>query len=199
MEIKTAVIPVAGKGTRFYPVTKAVPKELLPLVDTPVIHHIVREAALAGIERIVLVTQKGKTALEDYFDSDLGDELLSKVEVISIRQGAPKGLGHAVLRAKPVVGNEPFVVLLGDDIIDAKESVTSQLVKAYKAQGNSPVVGVMEVSETDVSKYGIVAGSPVVGVMEVSEADVSKYGIVAGTAVDERTWLLSNLVEKPKA
>jgi UTP--glucose-1-phosphate uridylyltransferase len=177
MEIKTAVIPVAGKGTRFYPVTKAVPKELLPLVDTPVIHHIVREAALAGIERIVLVTQKGKTALEDYFDSDLGDELLSKVEVISIRQGAPKGLGHAVLRAKPVVGNEPFVVLLGDDIIDAKESVTSQLVKAYRTQGNSPVVGVME----------------------VSEADVSKYGIVAGTAVDERTWLLSHLVEKPKA
>lgn len=176
MEIKTAVIPVAGKGTRFYPVTKAVPKELLPLVDTPVLHHIVSEAAQAGIERVVLVTSRGKTSIEDYFDNDLGSELLKKVKVISIRQDAPKGLGHAVLTAKPVVGNEPFAVLLGDDVIDAKDSVTSQLVKAYHKQG----------------------GSPVVGVMEVAESEVSKYGIVSGQSVDERTWLLDALVEKPK-
>ena len=119
MEIKTAVIPVAGKGTRFLPVTRAVAKELLPLVDTPIIHHIVLEAARAGVERIVLITSKGKTALVDYFDSDqVGDEILKKIDIISVRQTVPRGLGHAVLCARPVVGKEPFALLLGDDVID---------------------------------------------------------------------------------
>lgn len=176
MEIKTAVIPVAGRGTRFHPVTKAVAKELLPLVDTPILHHIVLEAARAGIQRIVLITSKGKTSLEDYFDSDLDDELLRKIDIISVRQGAPKGLGHAVLCAKPIVGNEPFAVLLGDDVIDSDVSVTKQLVEAFQRHENSPVVGVME----------------------VADEDTVKYGIVGGRECDKDTWLLDTLVEKPK-
>lgn len=176
MEIKTAVIPVAGRGTRFHPVTKVVAKELLPLVDTPILHHIVLEAARAGIQRIVLITSKGKTSLEDYFDSDLDDELLRKIDIISVRQGAPKGLGHAVLCAKPIVGNEPFAVLLGDDVIDSEVSVTKQLIDAFQRHENSPVVGVME----------------------VADEDTSKYGIVGGQEAGKDTWLLDTLVEKPK-
>jgi len=176
MEIKTAVIPVAGRGTRFHPVTKVVAKELLPLVDTPILHHIVLEAARAGIQRIVLITSKGKTGLEDYFDSDLDDELLKKIDIISVRQGAPKGLGHAVLCAKPIVGNEPFAVLLGDDVIDAEVSVTKQLIETFQRHENSPVVGVMEVADEDTSKYGIVGGEEIV----------------------KDTFLLDTLVEKPK-
>lgn len=175
MEIKTAVIPVAGRGTRFHPVTKVVAKELLPLVDTPILHHIVLEAAKAGIQRVVLITSKGKTGLEDYFDTEQDDELLRKIDIISVRQGTPKGLGHAVLCAKPIVGHEPFAVLLGDDVIDAEESVTGQLIRTFHAQG----------------------GAPVVGVMEVAEEEVKKYGIVGGKAVNDRTWLLDTLVEKP--
>jgi UTP--glucose-1-phosphate uridylyltransferase len=176
MEIKTAVIPVAGRGTRFHPVTKVVAKELLPLVDTPILHHIVLEAARAGIQRIVLITSKGKTGLEDYFDSDLDDELLRKIDIISVRQGAPKGLGHAVLCAKPIVGNEPFAVLLGDDVIDSEVSVTKQLIEVFQRNENSPVVGVME----------------------VADEDTSKYGIVGGKESGKDTWLLDTLVEKPK-
>lgn len=176
MQVKTAVIPVAGRGTRFHPVTKAVAKELLPLVDTPILHHIVLEAARAGINRIVLITSKGKTSLEDYFDSDQDDELLKNLDIISVRQGTPKGLGHAVLCARPIVGNEPFAVLLGDDVIDSEVSVTRQLIDVFEKNKGSPVVGVMEVSSEDTSKYGIVGGKP----------------------VDERTLLLDTLVEKPK-
>ena len=177
MEIKTAVIPVAGKGTRFLPVTRAVAKELLPLVDTPIIHHIVLEAARAGVERIVLITSKGKTALVDYFDSDqVGDEILKKIDIISVRQTVPRGLGHAVLCARPVVGKEPFALLLGDDVIDSEVSVTKQLIEVSRNYDQSPVVGVME----------------------VSEEDTSKYGIVGGKEVAEGTLLLDRLVEKPK-
>jgi UTP--glucose-1-phosphate uridylyltransferase len=176
MEIKTAVIPVAGRGTRFLPVTKVVAKELLPLVDTPILHHIVLEAARAGIQRIVLITSKGKTSLEDYFDSEMEDELLKKIDIISVRQGAPKGLGHAVLCAKPIVGNEPFAVLLGDDVIDSEVSVTRQLINVFQQQ----------------------EGSPVVGVMEVADEDTAKYGIVGGKEIGKDTFLLDTLVEKPK-
>ncbi len=176
MEIKSAVIPVAGRGTRFHPVTKVVAKELLPLVDTPILHHIVLEAARAGIQRIVLITSKGKTSLEDYFDSDLDDDLLRKIDIISVRQGSPRGLGHAVLCARPIVGNEPFAVLLGDDVIDSEVSVTRQLIDASQRFD----------------------GSPVVGVMEVSEEDSCKYGIVGGKEIDKHTFLLDKLVEKPK-
>jgi UTP--glucose-1-phosphate uridylyltransferase len=177
MQIKTAVIPVAGKGTRFLPVTRAVAKELLPLVDTPIIHHIVLEAARAGIERIVLITSKGKTALVDYFDTDkVDDDLLRKIDIISVRQSNPKGLGHAVLCARPIVGKEPFAVLLGDDVIDSTVSVTHQLINVFQKH----------------------EGSPVVGVMEVPDEDTSKYGIVGGKKTSDRTYLLDQLVEKPR-
>lgn len=177
MDIKTAVIPVAGRGTRFLPVTRVVAKELLPLVDTPILHHIVLEAARAGIQRIVLITSKGKTGLEDYFDTDhQDDDLLRKIDIISVRQSAPKGLGHAVLCARPIVGNEPFAVLLGDDVIDSTVSVTHQLIDIFR-------------------KYD---SSPVVGVMEVKDEDTSKYGIVGGKTVGDRTLLLDKLVEKPR-
>jgi UTP--glucose-1-phosphate uridylyltransferase len=176
MDVKTAVIPVAGRGTRFHPVTKAVAKELLPLVDTPILHHIVLEAARAGIQRIVLITSKGKTSLEDYFDSDLDDPLLKNLNIISVRQGTPRGLGHAILCARPIVGTEPFAVLLGDDVIDSEQSVTKQLIDVFHEQN----------------------GSPVVGVMEVSTEDVSKYGIVGGKKINDRTMLLDTLIEKPK-
>lgn len=177
MQIKTAVIPVAGKGTRFLPVTRAVAKELLPLVDTPIIHHIVLEAARAGVERIVLITSKGKTALVDYFDTEqMDDELLRKIDIISIRQSVPRGLGHAVLCARPVVGKEPFALLLGDDVIDAEVSVTKQLIDVFEKYDQSPVVGVME----------------------VADEDTSKYGIVGGKEVAKGTLLLDKLVEKPQ-
>jgi UTP--glucose-1-phosphate uridylyltransferase len=176
MQIKTAVIPVAGRGTRFLPVTRVVAKELLPLVDTPIIHHIVLEAARAGIERIVLITSKGKTGLVDYFDNEqIENELLRKIDIISVRQTAPKGLGHAVLCARPIVGNEPFALLLGDDVIDSDVSVTQQLIEASRRHENSPVVGVME----------------------VPQEDTSKYGIVGGKEVAKGTLLLDKLVEKP--
>jgi len=177
MEIKTAVIPVAGKGTRFLPVTRVVAKELLPLVDTPIIHHIVLEAARAGIRRIVLITSKGKTGLIDYFDNEnVDDELLRHIDFISVRQTVPRGLGHAVLCARPIVGNEPFALLLGDDVIDSKISVTQQLIETSRRFDNSPVVGVME----------------------VADEDTSKYGIVGGKEVAKGTLLLDKLVEKPQ-
>lgn len=176
MEIKTAVIPVAGKGTRFLPVTRVVAKELLPLVDTPIIHHIVLEAAKAGIQRIVLITSKGKTGLVDYFDNEkVDDDLLRNIDIISVRQTVPRGLGHAVLCARPIVGNEPFALLLGDDVIDSDVSVTKQLIDASRRFEDSPVVGVME----------------------VSEEDTSKYGVVGGKEVAPGTLLLDKLVEKP--
>lgn len=178
MDIKTAVIPVAGRGTRFLPVTRAVAKELLPLVDTPIIHHIVLEAARAGIERIVLITSKGKTALVDYFDTEqMEEELLRKIDIISVRQSVPRGLGHAVLCARPVVGNEPFALLLGDDVIDSQISVTKQLIDVSRKYDDAPVVGVME----------------------VSDEDTSKYGIVGGKEVAKGTLLLDHLIEKPRA
>ncbi len=178
MEIKTAVIPVAGKGTRFLPVTRVVAKELLPLVDTPIIHHIVLEAARAGIQRIVLITSKGKTGLVDYFDNDkMEDELLRDIDFIAVRQSVPKGLGHAVLCARPIVGNEPFALLLGDDVIDSEVSVTKQLIETSRKYDKSPVVGVMR----------------------VADEDTSKYGIVGGKEVDKGTLLLDRLVEKPSA
>ncbi|MCO5142440.1 MAG: UTP--glucose-1-phosphate uridylyltransferase [Oligoflexia bacterium] len=175
MKIKTAVIPVAGKGTRFHPVTKVVPKELLPLVDTPILHFIVKEAALAGIERIVLITSKGKTGLVDYFDSQRDDPIFQNLSFIAVRQGDALGLGHAILCARPIVQNEPFAVLLGDDVIDGKVSATKQLI---------------DISE----KY---SGAPVVGIMNVSDEDVSKYGIIEGTPIDKKTFAVKSLIEKP--
>lgn len=170
--IMKAVIPVAGLGTRFLPATKAQPKEMLPLVDKPVIQHVVEEAIHAGIENIILVTGRGKQAIENHFDVafELEDALtrkgrvddLEQVQSITrlgqfayVRQGEPLGLGHAVLCAKATVGKEPFALLLGDDVFDEANPALGALIAAFEATGKS-VVGVQEVPLGHVSRYGIV-------------------------------------------
>lgn len=172
--IRKAVIPAAGLGTRFLPATKTVPKEMLTIVDAPIIFYVVEEAVKAGIEDIVLVQGRGKGAIEDFFDSsyELEDKLakdgkthllerLTKIRsmanIISIRQKQPLGLGHAVLCAQPIVGNSPFAVLLGDEIMVTKANnlnTTEQLCARF-AKTQSPVVAVMKVADKEVSKYGI--------------------------------------------
>jgi UTP--glucose-1-phosphate uridylyltransferase len=174
--IRKAVIPVAGLGTRFLPATKAQPKEMLPLVDKPVIQHVVEEAIRAGVEHLVLVTGRGKQAIENHFDVayELEDTLrrrgkqsdLDQVQGIThlaqfayVRQGEPLGLGHAVLCARHAIGDEPFALLLGDDVFDERESALEALIAAFHATGKS-VVGVQEVPEDQVSRYGIVNAPP---------------------------------------
>ncbi len=173
-QIKKAVIPAAGLGTRFLPATKAIPKEMIPIIDVPMIQYIVEEAVKSGIQDVVLVTARHKEAIENHFDynyeledtlekkNKLGLAEISKTigkmcNLISIRQKMPLGLGHAVLCAAPVIGNEPFAVLLGDDLIDSKEPCTRQLIEVFQREQAS-VVGVMEVPSHEVSKYGIVGG-----------------------------------------
>jgi UTP--glucose-1-phosphate uridylyltransferase len=170
--IRKAVIPVAGLGTRFLPVTKAQPKEMLPLVDKPVIQHVVEEAIRAGIGSIILVTGRGKQAIENHFDVayELEDmlsrrgktedlELVKSITHLAqfayVRQGEPLGLGHAVLCAQHAVGDEPFALLLGDDVFDEEDPALSALVAAHEATGHS-VVGVQQVPREHVSRYGIV-------------------------------------------
>ena len=172
VKLRKAVIPVAGLGTRFLPATKAQPKEMLPLVDKPVIQYVVEEALRAGMESLVMVTGRGKAAIENHFDVafELEDTLrrrgkeedLHQVQGIShmapiayVRQGEPLGLGHAVLCARHAVGDEAFALLLGDDVFDANESALDALVAAHRATGCS-VVGVQEVPMGHVSRYGIV-------------------------------------------
>jgi UTP--glucose-1-phosphate uridylyltransferase len=190
--LRKAVIPVAGLGTRFLPATKAQPKEMLPLVDTPVIQYVVEEAIRAGVENIVLVTGRGKGAIENHFDVayELEDTLrrrgkqddLALVRDIThlaqfayVRQGEPLGLGHAVLCARHAVGDEPFALLLGDDVFDERDSALEALIAAYRATGKS-----------------------VVGVQEVPRDHVSRYGIVSGPADLEPVWDVTAIVEKPK-
>lgn len=171
--IRTAVFPVAGRGTRFLPATKASPKEMLPVVDKPLIQYAVEEALAAGATRLVFITGSSKRAIEDHFDtdseleklldsqgkSDLADQLRSvlpsSATCIYIRQPAPLGLGHAVLCARPAVGDEPFFVHLADDLIDAQEPCLRQMADAY-AQWRGSVLGVEEVDPADTDKYGIV-------------------------------------------
>lgn len=190
--IRKAVFPVAGLGTRFLPATKAMPKEMLPVVDKPLIQYAVEETVKAGITDLIFITGRNKRAIEDHFDRlpELEAELEQKgkiellqtvksilpdnVNCIFIRQFAPLGLGHAVLCAEPVVGNEPFAVLLADDLIDADVSVTQQLIQVAHAQGGS-----------------------VLGTQEVSQADTKKYGIVAGSVCADRTMRVESIVEKP--
>ncbi len=189
MRVRTAVIASAGFGTRFLPVSKAVPKEMLPLVDRPVIHYAVEQAVEAGIERIVLVTSRGKTSMEDYFDiapdleqtlRDRGNARLDAVErvsrmasIVAVRQKEPLGLGHAVLTAKDAVGAEPFIVYLPDEILLGEPSVTRQMLDAYDRLGS------------------------VVGVIEAPWEDVSRYGVVEGETASERETRLLRCVEKP--
>ncbi|MDP9727308.1 UTP--glucose-1-phosphate uridylyltransferase GalU [Alicyclobacillus tolerans] len=178
MKVRKAVIPAAGFGTRMLPATKAVPKEMLPILNKPCIQYIVEEAVYAGIEEILLITGRAKKAIEDHFDrspelefhleQSRKSSMLTEVKKISdmvdihyVRQKTPLGLGHAILCAKSFIGQEPFAVLLGDDIIQAEVPVTAQLISNY-TQGDKALLGVQQVPAKDVSKYGIVKPSGVV-------------------------------------
>ena len=195
--IRKAIIPAAGLGTRFLPATKTVPKEMLTIVDAPIIFYVVEEAVKAGIQDIVLIQGRGKTAIEDFFDSsyELEDRLakdgkthllerLTRIRtmanIISIRQKQPLGLGHAVLCGKPIIGDEPFAVLLGDEIMVNKPgelNTTEQLARRFD-QVQAPVVAVMKVEDKEVSKYGI--------------AEIEKE-------IEPGFFKISSFVEKPKS
>ncbi len=190
----TAVIPAAGLGTRLLPATKAIPKELLPIVDTPAIQLIVEEIVASGIRDVVFVTARGKESIIDYFDaypqleSTLSerdqDSFLAKItepvemaRYIAVRQGRPLGLGHAIYMSREVVGDNDLAVLLPDDLIDAQVPCLAQMMEARRATGADLVVALME----------------------VAPEEVSKYGIVAGTLTSERTFSIESMVEKPSA
>ena len=196
MKVKKAVIPAAGLGTRFLPVTKSMPKEMLPLIDTPAIHYVVKEAVESGIDDIIIITGRGKRAVEDYFDESpelemslkksKKNNLLKAVKDISslanvhyIRQKEPKGLPDAVLKAEKHVGDEPFAVLLGDDIITSKKPCTKQLIDVFKKYTSS-VIAVQKVPIKKISRYGSVKGTKL------------------ETNLDNDLYLIENIVEKPR-
>jgi UTP--glucose-1-phosphate uridylyltransferase len=189
MSIRKAVIPAAGMGTRFLPATKALPKEMLPIVDKPTIQYVIEEAAEAGIEDILIITSRNKGAIEDHFDRNIELELLlreknkneelKEVKAISelanifyIRQQEPLGLGHAVLCARQFVGNEPFAVLLGDDVIHARVPCIAQMKERYAEKGNT-ILGAQRVGWDNVHKYGVVdtadESGPLVRVGQLTE------------------------------
>jgi UTP--glucose-1-phosphate uridylyltransferase len=185
-KVRKAVFPAAGLGTRFLPATKAIPKEMLSLVDKPIIQYGVEEAIAAGIEEIIIITGRGKTAIEDHFDIsyelnallesrgkkallELSRGISSMAKVVSIRQKEAKGLGHAVLMAKEVVGDEPFAVLLPDDVIDAKTSCIKQMIDVYdQVQGS--VLATMEIEGPAISAYGVLDGAPTPENKDILEA-----------------------------
>ncbi|MFD1862015.1 UTP--glucose-1-phosphate uridylyltransferase GalU [Planococcus chinensis] len=189
-KVTKAIIPAAGLGTRFLPATKAMPKEMLPILNKPTIQYIVEEAVASGIEEILIVTGKGKRAIEDHFDNnfELEDNLLkkgkfellkevrasSKVEIHYIRQKEPKGLGHAVWTARKFIGNEPFAVLLGDDIVCSEEPCLKQLINKFNEMQSS-----------------------IVGVQTIPEDQTHRYGIIEPTQKDERCYGVRNFIEKP--
>ena len=175
--IRKAVFPAAGLGTRFLPATKAQPKEMLPLVDKPIIQYGVEEALASGVDNIILVTGRGKNAIEDHFDVSVEletfleargkTELLAEIRKISnlinfsyVRQGEPLGLGHAVLVTRALVGDEPFAVILGDDVIDATPPALKQMIDVFR-QVEGPVLAIERVPKSDVSSYGIIDGEEV--------------------------------------
>jgi len=179
VKIRKAVIPAAGLGTRFLPATKALPKEMLPIVDVPVIQLIVEEAVESGIEEIVIITSGAKRSIEDHFDyafeleqrlAQAGKQAdVARIRAIAelarfvfIRQGEPLGNGHAVLCAREVIGDEPFAVLWGDDLARANPPVCRQLIDVFEREGGS-VVAVMQIDEDQISRYGVIAGEPVGG------------------------------------
>jgi UTP--glucose-1-phosphate uridylyltransferase len=197
-KIRKAVFPAAGLGTRFLPATKAQPKEMLSLVDKPLIQYGVEEAIHSGVQNIIIVTGRGKSAIEDHFDVSFELEhlletrnkkdLLATVRAVSdminvayVRQKEALGLGHAVLRARELVGNEPFAVILSDDVIDAEVPALRQLIDVYEFYG-APVVALMEVPKENISAYGVVDAEP-----------------VAHNGGRDRLYRIRNLVEKPKA
>ncbi len=185
--IKKAVLPVAGLGTRFLPATKAIPKEMLTVVDRPTIQYIVEEAVNSGVSQVILVTAAGKSAIENHFDysyeleaylAEKGKyDLLQEVQrvtsliedIISVRQKKPLGLGHAVYVTRHVVGQEPFAVLLGDDLVDAEVPCLKQMIEVFE-RFKGPVLAVQRVPKEEVSRYGIVAGEKVgEGIIRVRE------------------------------
>jgi UTP--glucose-1-phosphate uridylyltransferase len=191
MKVRKAIIPAAGLGTRFLPATKAQPKEMLPIVDKPTLQYIIEEAVDSGIEEILIITGRNKKSIEDHFDKSVEleleletkgkFELLDEIRKISdmvnihyIRQKEPKGLGHAIYCAKSFIGNEPFAVLLGDDIVHADKPCLKQMIEAYDEYETS-----------------------ILGVQEVPIEDVCKYGIVEGKHIDGRVYSVKGLVEKP--
>jgi UTP--glucose-1-phosphate uridylyltransferase len=191
MKVKKAVIPVAGLGTRFLPATKTVPKELLPIVDIPAVQYVVQEAMEAGIAEVIFVTGRGKDSIEDHFDEapELDQVLESRgqkamrdtlrrvaemVEIVSVRQKRPLGLGHAVFCARDLIGDEPFAVLLSDDLIDAELPCVQQLVEIFEERKES-----------------------VLALRRVPRQDVNKYGIVGGKKITERLCEVTEMVEKP--
>lgn len=190
-KVRKAVIPAAGLGTRFLPATKATPKEMLPIVDKPTIQYIVEEALASGIEEILIITGRSKRAIEDHFDRSIELELnleasgktaelemvkeISGIRIHYTRQKEPRGLGHAILCAKQFVGDEPFAVLLGDDVVDGKVPALKQLIDVYDKTGAS-VLGVQEVPQEKVSSYGIVDSQP---------------------TEEARTFTVRDMVEKP--
>ena len=192
MKITKAVIPAAGFGTRFLPATKAVPKEMLPIIDKPTIQYIAEEAICAGITDMLIITSRGKDAIVNHFDRafeletilerdnkhellDAVREVSSRLDVHFIRQQEQKGLGHAVLYAKSFIGNEPFAVMLGDDVVDSEEPCIGQLMRQFEK-----------------------CESTVLGVQRVGMEHVSKYGIVGCEDMDEGLYKVSTMVEKPK-
>ncbi|MFE7063728.1 UTP--glucose-1-phosphate uridylyltransferase GalU [Sutcliffiella sp. NPDC057660] len=190
-KVRKAIIPAAGLGTRFLPATKAMPKEMLPIVDKPTIQYIVEEAVESGIEDIIIVTGKGKRAIEDHFDNsfELEQNLMekgklelldavqksSKVDIHYIRQKEPKGLGHAVWCARKFIGDEPFAVLLGDDIVQAEKPCLRQLMDEYEKTFAS-----------------------IIGVQTVNDDETHRYGIVDPLMQQGRRYQVNNFVEKPK-
>lgn len=196
MEVKKAVIPAAGLGTRFLPVTKSMPKEMLPLIDTPAIHYVVKEAVEAGIDDIIIITGRGKRAVEDYFDEspelemhlqengkedllEIVRDISSMINVHYIRQKEPKGLPDAVLKAEKHVGSEPFAVLLGDDIIKSEKPCIQQLIEVFNKL-NSSVIAAQEVPMEKISRYGSIKGKEI------------------ETSMSNKIYLIEDIVEKPK-
>lgn len=191
MKIRKAVIPAAGLGTRFLPATKAVPKEMVPIVDKPTLQYIVEEAAASGIEDILIITGRTKRAVEDHFDKsyELETELeksgkhdyldtLQKISNLAnihyVRQKEAKGLGHAIYCAKFFAENEPFAVLLGDDVVDSEKPCLSQMIEQYES-----------------------CGASILGVQTVPDSETSKYGIVSGDKIGDRLYRVHDMVEKP--
>lgn len=191
MKVRKAVIPVAGLGTRFLPASKAIPKEMLTIVDRPTIQYIVEEVVASGIEQIILITSAGKSAIENHFDYDfqldrvltekkkdkLADEMnhiSNLIDVVSVRQKRPLGLGHAILMARNVIGNEPFVVLLGDDLVLSEQPCTKQMLNLFNEVGES-----------------------IVAVQRVPQDQTCQYGIVEGTKQRDHVYKVDRMVEKP--
>ena len=191
MTVKKAIIPAAGLGTRFLPATKSQPKEMLPIVDKPTLQYIIEEAIESGIEEILIITGRNKKSIEDHFDKSVEleleleqkgkDEMLEMVRDISnmvnihyIRQKEPKGLGHAIHCAKSFIGNEPFAVLLGDDIVDSETPCLKQLINAYNEYKTT-----------------------ILGVQEVAKEDTCKYGILDVKHIEDRVYKVKDMVEKP--